>query len=326
MFIEKNASQTEIREYIAKLELQASSSVPIDIKDLALPLGQLPLALRWYLEGTQELLAERYLEKADYSAAIGGLLRDVPFKIKNSQCLSSEFELRTIEKGKPLVIFFQGFSSVMPECSLSLPWLRPVFSGKKLAERLSEACPVSTLHVRDSLQLWYMAGPLTCVEPRQGFHQLAGLDAWCVYLHNYISQCSPSKIITCGTSAGGTAAIIFGNLIGADRIVSVAPQGRLYDLEWEKQLPFSQYTNICPWRLAAAKEIGISVPISIIDLLRKNQCKTSIIVPRYNAGDCAALAHIPQDDLLDIHYVEAQQHGTIDKNYLFMKLYKEIIS
>ena len=155
-----DATETEIREYIARLEVQASSNLPIKKEELQLPIGALPLALRWYVEEPQELLDINLLEKANYSVALGGLLRDVRPKINDFQYVKSEFELRKIEKGKPLVIFFQGFASVMPECSLTLPWLRPRFSANKLGERLSEACAVSRLHVRDSLQLWYLAGPL----------------------------------------------------------------------------------------------------------------------------------------------------------------------
>lgn len=321
-----NATEAGIREYIARLELQASSNLPIRKEELQVPIGALPPALRWYVEESKDLLGINLLEKANYSSTLGGLLREVRSKISDFQYINSEFELRTIEQGKPLVIFFQGFASIMPEYSLSLPWLRPMFSANKLGERLSETCAVSRLHVRDSLQLWYLAGPLGGIEPREGFHKLAGLDAWCAHLHSYISQCAPSRVITCGTSAGGTAALVLGNLIGADRIISIAPQGRFFDLEWEKQLPFSQYTNICRWRFAAAKELGIPAPLSIIDLLGKNKSKTTVIVPRYNAGDCAALAHIPQDDLLQIQYMENHQHGKVDKNYLFMKLYNEIVS
>lgn len=290
------AQTIDNREIIASLELRASSNLSISINELPVQVDQLPLALQLYLKADEKELMKYSLQRANYSTVMGGLLRNLNHGETTYSLLENEFDLQHIEKGRPMIIFFQGFVSIMPQFSLCMPWLRPGFAGKNIINQLSEMCSFSSLLVRDSMQLWYLAGPLGCTDFKEGFHSFSGLDAWSVFIYRYIRQCSPSKIIVCGTSAGGTAAIVLGSLIGADSIISISPQGRLFDLVWEKQIPYAQYTNLCPWRFAAAGEFGISTPISIKNLVKDNKgSKVNIIVPRGNAGDCAALAHISQD-------------------------------
>lgn len=311
---------------IASLEVQASAGLDVLGNKLPVSFDKLPLALQLYIKNDKEVTERYSLEMAGYAGTIGGLLRDLKHSKETLPLLDSEFDMAILNKGKPLVIFFQGFASIMPQYSLCMPWLRPVFAGKSLGEHLSDSTDCSLLLVRDSLQLWYLGGPLGCNDFSKGFHSQRGLDAWGTLLYQYISQCSPSKIIVCGNSAGGTAAITIGNMIGADYIISIAPQGRLFDVEWERQLPYSQFTQLCPWRFAAARELGITVPVSIADLVKRRDSKTTLIIPRNNAGDSAALAHVPQGNNVEVHYVESAAHASIDKNYLYSLLYRKILA
>jgi hypothetical protein len=74
---------------------------------------------------------------------------------------------------------------------------------------------IDFVFIKDPGQFWYFNGI-----PGLGnnIHEVSE------YLKNMIDEIKPEKVITLGTSAGGFASILFGNLIGADHLISFNPQ------------------------------------------------------------------------------------------------------
>jgi pimeloyl-ACP methyl ester carboxylesterase len=96
--------------------------------------------------------------------------------------------------------------------------------------------PVKRIFVRDLHQAWYHRGT-----PRHGATTLTSLaDS----LRERVAAHDVDRLVTAGNSAGGYAALVFGTLLGADTVLSFAPQTVLDpeilaawgDRRWEDQL------------------------------------------------------------------------------------------
>jgi pimeloyl-ACP methyl ester carboxylesterase len=75
--------------------------------------------------------------------------------------------------------------------------------------------PVKRLFVRDPYQSWYQLGL-----PRQG----RTLPRIAASLRELIEPYAVDHLVAVGNSAGGYAALVFGTLLGADTVLSFAPQ------------------------------------------------------------------------------------------------------
>jgi hypothetical protein len=115
-----------------------------------------------------------------------------------------------VEPGRPLVLSF-GF----------VDWKEPPrfdFFGrtKKLEKR--QGGWINRVLVRDPVNAWYHRGV-----PGLGSH----VDEVAATLRSLVAAIRPSSLTTVGQSAGGYAAILFGMLLGAGRIVAFGPLSHL---------------------------------------------------------------------------------------------------
>ena len=122
--------------------------------------------------------------------------------------------------GKPLVIFFQGFLSMLCPPNLRIPSFQGPFSQIDLCKRVDPDRQLfNRLFVRDDFQVWYQAG----LHGRGSAHTLAR------QLAAMIRLIAPSRVITYGTSAGGFASLLFGHLLGASTSISFSPQTLIFE-------------------------------------------------------------------------------------------------
>jgi hypothetical protein len=112
--------------------------------------------------------------------------------------------------GLPLVLAF-GYAryDALPHFDFFKPM-------KKLEDRL--CCRFNKILVRDVLNMWYHRGV-----PGLG----ADLDEVAGGLRALIEAIRPSRIVSIGQSMGGYAAILFGMMLGVDRIVAFGPLSHL---------------------------------------------------------------------------------------------------
>jgi pimeloyl-ACP methyl ester carboxylesterase len=80
---------------------------------------------------------------------------------------------------------------------------------------ISSEIPVKRLFVRDPHQSWYHRGT-----PQQG----TSLESVAESLGALLAQHDIDRLVVVGNSAGGYAALVFGTLLGADTVLSFAPQ------------------------------------------------------------------------------------------------------
>lgn len=119
--------------------------------------------------------------------------------------------------GRPLIISF-GF----------VDWTNPPifdFFGrtKKLEDRIGQR--LNRILIRDVVNSWYHRGV-----PGLGTH----VDEVAATLRGLVRSIGPSEVITIGQSMGGYAAILFGMLLDADRIVAFGPLSHLDPVEAER--------------------------------------------------------------------------------------------
>jgi hypothetical protein len=91
------------------------------------------------------------------------------------------------------------------------------FGGKPSFEfgSVTSAIPVKRLFVRDPHQCWYHRGV-----PRYGRTVTGVAES----LRGLLDGCEFDRLVATGNSAGGYAALVFGTLLGADAVLSFAPQ------------------------------------------------------------------------------------------------------
>jgi hypothetical protein len=83
---------------------------------------------------------------------------------------------------------------------------------------LTRGLPVKKMFVRDPRQSWYHRGM-----PSHG----NTLESVGEVLRGIIAEQDVERLVTVGASAGGYAALVFGALLGADRVLAFAPQTTL---------------------------------------------------------------------------------------------------
>ena len=99
----------------------------------------------------------------------------------------------------------------------------------------SSEIPVKRLFVRDLRQAWYHLGT-----PEYG----ATLESVAEGLGALLAQHDVDRLVATGNSAGGYAALVFGTLLGADTVLSFAPQttldlgtlAEMNDHRWDEQV------------------------------------------------------------------------------------------
>ena len=111
-----------------------------------------------------------------------------------------------VEPGRPLILSF-GFLN-----DGALPVFDFFGRSKKLEDRF--AIKFNRLLVRDLENAWYHRGVAGL-----GIH----VDEVAAALQRFIQAIRPSRVMTIGQSMGGYAAIMFGMLLQADRIVAFGP-------------------------------------------------------------------------------------------------------
>jgi len=100
---------------------------------------------------------------------------------------------------------------------------------------LTGEMPTKRLFVRDLKQAWYHRGVR-----RHG----ATIPAVAEHLERIIARQRIERLVVVGTSAGGYAALIFGSLLGADRVLCWGPQttldlellGQMEDHRWDDKI------------------------------------------------------------------------------------------
>jgi hypothetical protein len=95
--------------------------------------------------------------------------------------------------------------------------------------------PVKRVFVRDLQQVWYHRGLL---------EDAPSIDATAKLLRSMIAEQRVKRLVVVGTSMGGYAALLFGALLGADRVLSFCPQTtvdprqlvEMGDMRWTERL------------------------------------------------------------------------------------------
>ena len=116
----------------------------------------------------------------------------------------------TIYPGSPLLVSF-GFLG-----GTHLPLFDFFGRSKKLENRFD--LKLNRILIRDCASSWYHRGV-----PGLGTH----IDAVAATLRGMICAIRPSRVMTIGQSMGGYAAILFGMLAEADRIIAFGPLAHL---------------------------------------------------------------------------------------------------
>ena len=107
------------------------------------------------------------------------------------------------QPGRPLLIAFSG---------LALQLGMPVFEFREITRRIDGA---GFVFVRDVRRSWY----------HRGIEGLSGdIDETVGVLRATIDALEPTRVVTVGTSAGGYAALLFGELLGMDETHAFGPQ------------------------------------------------------------------------------------------------------
>jgi hypothetical protein len=113
----------------------------------------------------------------------------------------------------PVLITFQGFSSsLLPKTKSLLPFF--------MLNSLTDAqLDINIIFVKDVEQCWYLTG-----YNGKSSHNDFYTDIKKIINDNF----KKSKIITIGQSSGGFGALLFGNLLNADKIITFVPQTSCY--------------------------------------------------------------------------------------------------
>lgn len=107
------------------------------------------------------------------------------------------------DASKPVIIAFAGLAQQLSE---------PVFEFKNFFHKHFDC---NFVFCKDVSLSWYFTGIR---------NYSSRIDDTVEKLKTFINEHRFKKVITLGTSAGGFAALLFGNLIGADEIISFCPQ------------------------------------------------------------------------------------------------------
>lgn len=132
----------------------------------------------------------------------------------------TQYEIVHNDSNFPLVVSFQGMSdAVYPEKKDSLPYLYYNMLTKSKKKN-------NYIFFKDDEQAYYNGD----------------YDKIQTIIKDYISEYNPPHTYFIGQSAGGFAAILFGELIGVDKVISIAPQ---INLEWyESENMVERYSRI----------------------------------------------------------------------------------
>lgn len=113
------------------------------------------------------------------------------------------FKIQCESQSQDLYLFFGGLYD-RRSCT-------PPFEFARSTQNLE----AKKIYVRDPHQLWYQAG----------FPGIsANIEESAKYLELLIAEHSPGRVITCGNSMGGYAAIQFGRLINANEVHAFSPR------------------------------------------------------------------------------------------------------
>ncbi len=117
-------------------------------------------------------------------------------------------QVEIVEPGAPLVITFGFYED---------PAVRPgafEFLGRLKKLELISGRAINKLLVRDPSMRWYLAGI-------EGVGD--DVESTAAALREFVDRHQPSSVITVGQSMGAYGAILYGTLIGADKVVAFGP-------------------------------------------------------------------------------------------------------
>lgn len=108
---------------------------------------------------------------------------------------------------------------------------KPVYAFSGLSNRYG----VNQILLRDQFQVWFLNGVMGAS---------TNVATTVSFLRELIVDINPSRTLTIGSSAGGFSAMLYGSLLGVDRVIAINPQtllkrgvecvahGNLYLLKW----------------------------------------------------------------------------------------------
>jgi pimeloyl-ACP methyl ester carboxylesterase len=168
--------------------------------------------------------------------------------------------IEDVGPGHPLIISF-GFYAADNQPRFDF------FGRLKKVEALSGR-PLGKLLVRDSSQLWYLNGIPGMAD---------GIEATAAALARIVAQLKPSHVVTLGQSMGAYAAILYGALLKADKVIAFGPLScfdrslwkQMGDTRWQPQLEqlMALGTDIRPYHDLAGWLPSLSDAAPSIDLL-----------------------------------------------------------
>jgi len=153
---------------------------------------------------------------------------------------------------------------------------------------LSKACKI--IFVRDVYKSWYIQGIS---------NKLSTQDKLADFLK---SVTEGKRIVTIGVSAGGTAAILFGCLLKADRIVAFCPQINLYLANEQGQISgFDEFS---------ADEIR-SKYLNLIPYIKQYTGILIYVFPKRNFKDNSQYDLIKNENNIKFFASDSKSHGVV---------------
>lgn len=263
---------------------------------------------------------DQYLVTSEPRPKLGGHIEEIKNLLSQQSEQDLLFEIQTnFQQGaKTLILSFQGNINYALPFSLVTPYLYPKFAWTKIANEFDN---VSLLQIRDSWQMWYQVGPLgSCLLTPE-----KAVDKWIELIIPKIEQSKAEKIICVGTSAGASAAIQFGAKLNADAVVTISPQARPLDAEWEENkggFNFFQYKS--DWR----KQLKDNFCLPNLDLkpcAEKLGDKLHIIVPKLNKTDVIHANYLTRNNPnIHLYRSTGKNHGDVNKE-LVIEIIKSLI-
>ena len=242
---------------------------------------------------------------------------DESIKGKTTKNFESEFRVaKQYSETETLVISFQGNVGLALPFNQVTPYFSPAFSWEKIIEPFN----ASHLQVRDTWQMWYQVGPLG--------HNLCNgtetsIDVWLKLIKSKINEFNAKKVICVGTSAGASAAIIFGDLLQVDHVLAISPQAKLLDAQWEQQTGANHITanGKISWREKLIEEYDLK-SYDISQHCRSLDKKLSIIYPKLQRSDKAHVDYLSRETKNYVYKTSGKQHGDVDRKVIESLLHK----
>jgi hypothetical protein len=147
--------------------------------------------------------------------------------------------------------------------------------------QITTGVPAKRLFVRDPLRIWYHRGV-----PQIG----DSIPDAAASLKGIVTEEGAERVIAIGSSAGGTAALVFGTLLDADLVLCFAPQ-TLLDRDWLASIGDDRWNR----RLRRLDELGGADP-------RYGDLREALL--RDRTSETAYGVHYPASHAEDVHHAK----------------------